>query len=218
VHSSASGPLPQESLRVQYTSNLLSLYYPSFLQSCSDDIMSDNLLSLAGWYILPNVSPFLCFHLFLCLAIHQTTICYVYSTNHPLLDAGDSIISSTIFLILLKTRFSISLHNIRLFVLDQVKIRIPMADCQSTLQLVTGWAQTAFYAIWIRAGDPKPQPGTKTFVQHRKRINILVIVAYLLYTIYEADFQLRTAGNLYQDLGVGLDVNDRGINSRFRRL
>ncbi|KAI4737749.1 membrane associated DnaJ chaperone-like protein [Aureobasidium sp. EXF-12298] len=84
--------------------------------------------------------------------------------------------------------------------------------------LVTGWAQTAFYAVWIRAGDPKPQPGTKVFVQHRKRINILVIVAYLLYTIYEADFQLRMAGNLYQDLGVGLDVNDKGINSRFRRL
>jgi hypothetical protein len=55
-------------------------------------------------------------------------------------------------------------------------------------------------------------------VQHRKRINILVIVAYLLYTIYEADFQLRMAGNIYHDLGVGLDVNDRGINSRFRRL
>jgi hypothetical protein len=83
---------------------------------------------------------------------------------------------------------------------------------------VTGWAQTAFYAVWIRAGDLKPQPGTKVFVKHRKRINILVIVAYLLYTIYEADFQLRMAGNLYQDLGVGLDVNDRGINSRFRRL
>jgi hypothetical protein len=136
--------------------------------------------------------------------------------NHPFLDAGDSIISSMIFFLCSKLRVCV-LNNARLFVLDQVKIRIPMADCQ-LLQLVTGWAQTAFYAIWIRAGDPKPQPGTKTFVQHRKRINILVIVAYLLYTIYEADFQLRTAGNLYQDLGVGLDVNDRGINSRFRRL
>lgn len=30
-------------------------------QSCSDTIMSDNLLSLAGWYILPNVSPLSCF-------------------------------------------------------------------------------------------------------------------------------------------------------------
>ncbi|KAH0384425.1 membrane associated DnaJ chaperone-like protein, partial [Aureobasidium melanogenum] len=84
--------------------------------------------------------------------------------------------------------------------------------------LVTGWAQSAFYAVWIRAGDPKPQPGTKTFVQHRRRINIIVIVAYLLYTIYEADFQLRMAGNFYQDLGVGLAVDERGINSRFRRL
>ncbi|KEQ93272.1 hypothetical protein AUEXF2481DRAFT_335015 [Aureobasidium subglaciale EXF-2481] len=84
--------------------------------------------------------------------------------------------------------------------------------------LVTGWAQSAFYAIWIRAGDPKPQPGTRQFVQHRRRINIIVIVAYLLYTIYEADFQLRMAGNFYQDLGVNLGVEERGINSRFRRL
>lgn len=43
-------------------------------------------------------------------------------------------------------------------------------------------------------------------------------MAYLLYTIYEADFQLRMAGNFYQDLGVGLGVDERGINSRFRRL
>lgn len=43
-------------------------------------------------------------------------------------------------------------------------------------------------------------------------------MAYLLYTIYEADFQLCMAGNFYQDLGVGLAVDERGINSRFRRL
>lgn len=55
-------------------------------------------------------------------------------------------------------------------------------------------------------------------MQHRRRINIIVIVAYLLYTIYEADFQLRMAGNFYQDLGVGMAVDERGINSRFRRL
>ncbi|THY11467.1 membrane associated DnaJ chaperone-like protein [Aureobasidium pullulans] len=84
--------------------------------------------------------------------------------------------------------------------------------------LVTGWAQSAFYAIWIRAGDPKPQPGTQVFVKHRKRINIIVVLAYLLYTIYEADFQLRMAGNFYQDLGVGLRTDERGLQSRFRRL
>ncbi|GAB7356052.1 hypothetical protein MBLNU459_g6669t1 [Dothideomycetes sp. NU459] len=84
--------------------------------------------------------------------------------------------------------------------------------------LVTGWAQTAYYAIWIRAGEPKPQPGSRAFVTHRKRIHILVILAYLLYTIYEADWQLRQEGDLYNDLGVRHDVEDRGLQSRFRRL
>lgn len=53
---------------------------------------------------------------------------------------------------------------------------------------------------------------------HRKRIHILVIIAYLLYTIYEADWQLRQAGDFYQHLGVSHAVEDRGLQSRFRRL
>ena len=85
-------------------------------------------------------------------------------------------------------------------------------------QLVTGYIQTAYYAIWIRAGEPKPQPGTRQFVNDRKRIQILVILAYLLYTIYEADWQLRQAGDFYQVLGVPHAVDERGLQSRFRRL
>lgn len=45
-----------------------------------------------------------------------------------------------------------------------------------------------------------------------------MIVVYLLYTIYEADFQLRQAGDFYQSLGVAHDVAEKGIQSRFRRL
>lgn len=83
---------------------------------------------------------------------------------------------------------------------------------------MTGWVQTAYYAVWIRAGDPKPQPGSRAFAEHRRRIFILVVVAYLLYTVYEADWQLRQAGDFYQDLGVRHDVDERGLQSRFRRL
>jgi hypothetical protein len=43
-------------------------------------------------------------------------------------------------------------------------------------------------------------------------------VAYLLYTIYEADFQLRVAGNFYHDLGLHPSVGEREVQSRFRRL
>ena len=88
----------------------------------------------------------------------------------------------------------------------------------NTIQLVTGYVQTALYAILIRAGDPKPVPGSPRFVRDRRRIHIFVIVVYLLYTVYEADYQLRLAGDFYQDLGVAHDVAEKAVQSRFRRL
>lgn len=88
----------------------------------------------------------------------------------------------------------------------------------NTNQLVTGYVQTALYAILIRAGDPKPAPGSPRFVRDRRRIHIFVIVVYLLYTVYEADYQLRLAGDFYQDLGVAHDVAEKAVQSRFRRL
>lgn len=70
----------------------------------------------------------------------------------------------------------------------------------------------------IRAGDPKPQPGSPRYIRHRKRIFIIVVTAYLLYTIYEADWEIRSAGDFYQDLGVPLGATEREIKSKFRRL
>lgn len=84
--------------------------------------------------------------------------------------------------------------------------------------LVTGYIQTALYAIFIRAGDPKPAPGTARFIRDRKRVFIFVILAYLCYTIYEADYQFRKAGDFYSALGVPHDVDERALQSRFRRL
>jgi len=70
----------------------------------------------------------------------------------------------------------------------------------------------------IRAGDPKPQPGTPLYIKHRRRIHITVILAYLLYTIYEADYWLCASGDFYTLLGVPHDAEDKVIKSRFRRL
>ncbi|KAK4122393.1 hypothetical protein N657DRAFT_664963 [Parathielavia appendiculata] len=84
--------------------------------------------------------------------------------------------------------------------------------------LVTGWTQTLYYSITIRAGDPKPQPGTPRWAEHRRRIHIIVVALYLLYTIYEADYDLQRVGTFYSDLGVPLNATDRDIKSRFRRL
>lgn len=83
---------------------------------------------------------------------------------------------------------------------------------------MTGYVQTALYAIFIRAGDPKPPPGSPLFVKHRRYIQIAVIVLYLLYTIYEADYQLLKEGDFYTLLGVPHNAEERSIQSRFRRL
>ncbi|KAL9028585.1 MAG: hypothetical protein Q9196_003074 [Gyalolechia fulgens] len=84
--------------------------------------------------------------------------------------------------------------------------------------LVTGWVQSLYYGITIRAGDPKPQPGSPRYLKHRRRIHIAVIVIYLLYTIYEADYLVRLDGDFYQDLDLPVDVDEKKIKSRFRRL
>ena len=81
-----------------------------------------------------------------------------------------------------------------------------------------GWIQSILYAIFIRAGDPKPLPGSAKFVKHRRLILMSVYAAYLLLNIYEVDRDIQAAGNLYQDLGVPVDVDDRALQSRFRRL
>ncbi|KAL9601268.1 MAG: hypothetical protein Q9219_002673 [cf. Caloplaca sp. 3 TL-2023] len=84
--------------------------------------------------------------------------------------------------------------------------------------LVTGWVQSLYYGITIRAGDPKPQPGSPKYLKHRQRIHIAVIVIYLLYTIYEADYWVRVNGDFYQDLDLPVNVDEKKIKSRFRRL
>ncbi|RDL38952.1 uncharacterized protein BP5553_03292 [Venustampulla echinocandica] len=84
--------------------------------------------------------------------------------------------------------------------------------------LVTGWLQSVYYGITIRAGDPKPQPGSPRYNLHRRRIHILVVSFYLLYTIYEADWEIRRASDFYQDLGIPHNASERDVKSRFRRL
>lgn len=83
---------------------------------------------------------------------------------------------------------------------------------------MTGYLQSILYAVLIRAGDPKPAPGSPRFNRDRKRVHIFVILFYLAYTVYEADNQLRVAGDFYQALSVPHSVDDRALQSRFRRL
>ena len=47
---------------------------------------------------------------------------------------------------------------------------------------------------------------------------MIVIILYLLFTIFEADWQLRQQGDFYTALGVPPDADERTIQSKFRKL
>ncbi|KAF2139839.1 uncharacterized protein K452DRAFT_319954 [Aplosporella prunicola CBS 121167] len=78
--------------------------------------------------------------------------------------------------------------------------------------------QSLLYSIFIRAGDAHPPPGSPKFIRHRKIIHALVIGAYLVYTIVEADWELQRAGDFYTALGAAPDASERALQSKFRRL
>ncbi|QIW97973.1 hypothetical protein AMS68_003491 [Peltaster fructicola] len=86
------------------------------------------------------------------------------------------------------------------------------------LSLVGWYFYRGLYTVFIRAGDPRPAPGSARFVTDRRRIQIGVILVYLLYTIYEADYRIRQSGDFYSQLGVPLSASDKAVQSRFRRL
>ena len=115
---------------------------------------------------------------------------------------------------------NVSLHSnlfVDLAILERVEKNFVLID-GLLVQLISGWIQSLYYSITIRAGDPKPQPGTPRYQKHRKRIHVTVIVAYLLYTMYEADYWVRRDGNFYEALGVLPGAEEKQIRSRFRRL
>ena len=88
----------------------------------------------------------------------------------------------------------------------------------TAIKLATSFFQSVYYGITIRAGDPKPAPGSPVYARHYRRIRICLIVAYLFYTFYEASHVIRQKGDFYQLLGIPLDVDEKGIKRRFRRL
>ncbi|RKF72711.1 putative membrane associated chaperone [Golovinomyces cichoracearum] len=84
--------------------------------------------------------------------------------------------------------------------------------------IVTGWIQGIYYSLITRAGEPKPLPGSSRYNRDRRRIYIATISIYLIFTIYEADWEIRREGDFYQDLRLAQTATDREIKSRFRRL
>lgn len=85
--------------------------------------------------------------------------------------------------------------------------------------MATRFIQSTYYGLTIRAGSPRPQPGQPRFAEHYRRIYILVVCAYLAFTVYEADWELqRSGGDFYRVLGVAPDAGTREIKRRYRQL
>ncbi|KAL4945943.1 hypothetical protein BDV06DRAFT_174463 [Aspergillus oleicola] len=82
----------------------------------------------------------------------------------------------------------------------------------------TNTLQYVYYGITIRAGEPKPQPGSPRYNRDRRRIFIFVVTAYLLYNLYEVYSKIRTEGSFYDVLSVSPLSDERAIKARFRRL
>ncbi|KAF3762940.1 hypothetical protein M406DRAFT_45821 [Cryphonectria parasitica EP155] len=86
--------------------------------------------------------------------------------------------------------------------------------------MATRFLQNLYYNVTIRAGSPRPQPGQQRWAEHYRRTYIVVICAYLLFTIYEADWELQRPANrdFYSVLGVPPDAGLKDIKRRYRQL
>lgn len=84
--------------------------------------------------------------------------------------------------------------------------------------MATRFFQNLYYRITIRAGSPCPQPGTPRYAEHYRRIYLVVVGLYLLFTVYEVDWDLQREGDLYRTLGVLPDANDKDLKRRYRLL
>ncbi|KAI9725637.1 MAG: hypothetical protein M1828_002922 [Chrysothrix sp. TS-e1954] len=84
--------------------------------------------------------------------------------------------------------------------------------------LCTGWFQRFLYSLTYRGGRAKPQSGTPKFNNHRRWIYLCAVLIYLFYTLYQAHYDIQQDGDFYRDLGIAYDVDERAINTRFRRL
>lgn len=84
--------------------------------------------------------------------------------------------------------------------------------------MATGFLHSLYYKITLRAGAPRPQPGTPRFAEHYRRIYLAVVGLYLLFTIYEADWDLQRSGDFYSNLGVLPNATEKEIKRRYRLL
>ena len=70
----------------------------------------------------------------------------------------------------------------------------------------------------VPAGQRHPQSGEPLFAYHHRRIRVLVLSLYLIYTLAQALYDIRLAGDFYTLIGVTPWSAEREVRSRFRKL
>jgi len=82
----------------------------------------------------------------------------------------------------------------------------------------TNFLQSLYYKLTIPVGGRSPQPGEPLFALHNRRIRVLVLFLYLVYTLAQALYDIKLAGDFYTLLGVTPWSTEKDVKSRFRRL
>ncbi|KAK5075881.1 hypothetical protein LTR70_002658 [Exophiala xenobiotica] len=79
--------------------------------------------------------------------------------------------------------------------------------------------QNIYYRITISAGVAHPQPGTSIYARDHRRIRVLVLSLYLLYTLAQSLYDVKIAGDFYTLLSVDPHhTTEKEIKTRLRRL
>ncbi|CAG8834004.1 24128_t:CDS:2, partial [Gigaspora margarita] len=83
-------------------------------------------------------------------------------------------------------------------------------------QLVTNWVQIIYYRLVYYAGANIPKPGQPKYELHRRRIFVVVVLSYLIYTIVDAVYSIKP--NYYDELKINQDFTIKEIKANFRKL
>lgn len=78
--------------------------------------------------------------------------------------------------------------------------------------------QSLYYRITYPAGRRHPQPGEPLYAYHHRRIRVLVLCLYLVYTVAQVLYDIKLAGDFYTALGVSPNSPEREVKAKFRRL
>lgn len=79
--------------------------------------------------------------------------------------------------------------------------------------------QSLYYKITIPVGQPHPQPGTAPYARDYRRIRVLVLCLYLIYTLTQSLYDIKLTGDFYTLLSLSpYTTTDKEIKTRVRRL